>query len=96
LTVQGTDLRVEPASKLDPELRQALRAHKPELLALLATSQVAKRPASAVSIEPVDDAGRTAYRLVDAGTGRPHLVGLFIDRRWARIFCSEHDFRVVE
>jgi hypothetical protein len=95
LSVQGTGLRVEPASKLDPELRRALRDHKPQLRALLTTSQVVKRPARAVSIEAVEDAGRTAYRLVDAVTGLPLLAGLFVNERWARAHCAEHDLHVL-
>lgn len=32
---EGNGLAVSPASKLSPEMRDALRRHKPELLAIL-------------------------------------------------------------
>jgi hypothetical protein len=96
LTVQGADLRVEPASKLDPELRQALRAHKPELVTLLAGSKVTERQVTTVYIEPVKDAGRTAYRLVDTKSGSPLRSGLFVSERWARAWIAEHGLTLAE
>jgi hypothetical protein len=40
LAAEGGGIRVAPAGRLTPELRQAVRAHKPGLLALLTGAQL--------------------------------------------------------
>src|SRR5262245_63434904 len=41
LAPEGDSLRITPSSRLSPELRQAIRAHRAELLALLRWDQAA-------------------------------------------------------
>ena len=107
-TPHGT-LKVR-GQRLPPELLEAVRATKPEILRLLRDDKPAPDVAEVyerapqvdtrrVRIEAVAGAGVTggpAYRLVSAVDGKPLLVGLFAAESWAVAWCGEHGLTLME
>ena len=94
-----------PNAVLTPELIDAVRSAKPELLRLLdqelaeTYSQSTPRKVLTVRIESVPGAGVSAgpaYRLVSSIDGKPLGVGLFASERWALAWCAEHGLTLVE
>ncbi|RKT47496.1 hypothetical protein [Thiocapsa rosea] len=63
LGIVGENLTVRPVSRLTEQLREAIRANKPELLALL-------RKANPHAPPPLSDAGHEAIREQEAGEPR--------------------------
>jgi hypothetical protein len=70
LGTEGDKLTVRPVSRLTDELRQAIRAHKPELLALLSGAE--PPPLSPSDHEAIREAieERAAIREIDGGEDR--------------------------
>ena len=72
--IDGENLTVRPVSRLTDKLRQAIRANKPELLALLRKAKPhAPPPLSAADHEAIREAieERAAIREFDGGEDRP-------------------------
>ena len=71
--IDGENLTVRPVSRLTDKLRQAIRANKPELLALLRKAKPhAPPPLSAADHEAIREAisERAAIREIDGGEDR--------------------------
>lgn len=95
LRVRGDSLHVAPAERLTDDLRAAIRANKPELLALLA------RPAEGDWVHLLGPDGTThnllePWRIDAIVESENGLIAIFIGRpygSWPLMYCQKIDQR---
>jgi hypothetical protein len=75
IAVEGNGVRLSPASRLTPELRQAIRVHKAELIALLANPTVGNRTETAIAAPCRAESPQLAHQApADNSSGQPVWV----------------------
>jgi hypothetical protein len=86
ITADGDNLRVQPASRLTPELRAQLRAAKPQILAHVRVEAVAQQPQAppTTSAPPPEPQVKATHEGPPAAAGLP-LPRPFCPPSWSNV-----------